>query len=197
MNHKAITLLLFLLSLSFSTYAQPIEIGYIPEKLDGVSDEDYQRGKHYLENTYQAIQEAGDTVYADYWNIAVAYAYMGQTPKLVHGFLLSAKKQNPTSFCGIVAYAFETLNTLQEHQLYSILGERFVELTADCDLEVKRPSLEERFAKKQKTDTKGLTLELVDQLIQLMHKDQYYRYSQASMQANWKKQQVLDQEVSD
>ena len=180
----------------YSAYSQEIQVDYIPPRIENILETDYNRGKHYLVNTYKSIKERKDTTYIDYWNVATAYSYMGQPTETILAYFEKAKKLDPEAFCDIASYAFEDVKTIGEQNLYKILGAGIYSLISVCDLLLERRSLESRITEKYDLNLDGLNVVLIDKLISLMHKDQYYRYSHSIYKSNWEAQNILDAEVS-
>ena len=84
------TLTLFAIMLCFFSNAQEIDTEFYPEYSEAVARADYDHGKYILTNSYRQIEDSKNgIVYADHWNIAVAYAspHSGR----LHG---SLKKKN-------------------------------------------------------------------------------------------------------
>ena len=93
---RILTTILFLVFYIFSS-AQTMD--YYPPHKNGISKEDYDKGKYFLENTYKQMKENGNVCYADFWNIALAYAYMGQDTEEILVLLKKSKADSPESFC--------------------------------------------------------------------------------------------------
>lgn len=114
--------------------AQELELQYYPPQLAHVSDADYQKGYYYLENTYAAIADDDQEVtYADYWNIALAYSYMGQPPEKVYQLLQASYDESPQSFCELLEYLLAPGKQGADQLFYyKLLGEQFTELVSAC-----------------------------------------------------------------
>ncbi|MEO1258906.1 MAG: DUF6624 domain-containing protein [Bacteroidota bacterium] len=171
------------------THAQ--EIGFIPEITAEVSQEDYNKGKYILENSYKAIEESGDWVYADYWNIAVGYSYMNFDRDQIIELLEKSKKEDVESFCAIIHHGKKEI---KEGKFYQLLGDDFLELIADCkNIGVPSPR---KSRLKAKSFYNGLNYDLIVQLDAMMQKDQKYRRDDdlLSNKLKWQKQKALDDE---
>ena len=165
---------------------------YIPKKNSGTDQVLYNRGKHMLINNYQNIKEhKGRLNYANYWNTAFAFAHMGVGRDTILGQLIASKKMNRTSFCYIANAQIES-NEGEPLLFHTIVGNMYLELINDCkDIKLKKILLKDRFKEKEALDLTGLNEKLINQLIKLMDKDQFYRFG-----GSWNdKQRSLDREV--
>ncbi len=189
-----ITVLIYMLI--HSTQAQEIIMDYYPEKPTTTADVDYARGKQMLSNIYQSIKDHNnEMVYADYWNVGIAYSYMRLEDTLILSFLKKAKTINEDSFCHIIAYALDR-KSVEENRLFKLLGSPFKNLVSDCDIGIlKRTDISERYKIKDGMNLTGLNEHLIDKLIILMDKDQYYRFSPTEYNSNWETQTKLDKEI--
>jgi len=174
---------------------QEIKMGFIPPANSKVTEADYRKGKYILQNTYQSIEDHdGNIVYADLWNVGMAYSLMGVDHESIMTMFRESKRMNSDSFKQVIAHAFNGKDP-NENRLIKLLGEPFKDLVRDCNVEIEPTTLAERIAKKQSQDLTGLNEELIDQLIVLMDKDQRHRYSHTSYVANHDAQNQLDKEI--
>ena len=135
-----------ILLLFFYLYLDAQTMDFYPPYKKGISEEDYSKGKYFLENTYKQMKENGNICYADYWNIALAYAYMGQAPEEILTLLKKSKSDNPENFC-LVANWSKNDKPIEEYLFYKVLKNDFSALISDCEgmestekLELKDPS---------------------------------------------------------
>ncbi|HFA49628.1 MAG TPA: hypothetical protein ENJ95_11500 [Bacteroidetes bacterium] len=183
-------LLGFIVQLS---YAQ--KIGFIPGKLPGVAEKDYNKGKYILENTYKSMEEHGDTVYADYWNIAVGYSYMDYDKNEILELLKKSKEEDAESFCIIAQFKNSSKpEGYKSSKFYKLLGADFENLIKDCEHDGTLKPFESSL--KEKSYYKGLNYDLIAQLDRMMLKDQKYRRDNDVLtnKKKWEKQKALDME---
>ena len=172
-------------------FAAAQEIGFIPPKSNSVSQEDYNKGKYILENTYKSMEEHGDIVYADYWNIAVGYSYTGYDKNKVWEFLKKSKATDKESFCAIIHHGKKEIKS---GKFFKLFGDDFLALIADCkNVGVPKPM---QSSLKEKSHYNGLNYELISQLDAMMVKDQKYRRDDDVLtnKEKWAKQKALDGE---
>ncbi|WP_400075656.1 hypothetical protein [Winogradskyella sp. R77965] len=182
------------LLLTNNLLAQEITKGYFPEYEGNVSKVDYDYGKNILTNAYSQIPDNEECVYADYWNVASAYARMGVNSEIVYSYIKKAKELDTKSFCEIVTY-FQTLDE-GLNRFKKLLGDSFTELISDCSGTVLKPASASSFQKKKEgLDMKKYDETLIDKIIFLLEKDNRYRYSSKEYHANLDKQTKLDSEV--
>lgn len=168
-------------------------IDYYPSQKKGISNEDYNKGKYFLENTYKQMKEHGNSCYADYWNIALAYAYMGQSSKEILELLTKSKIDNPTNFCIIANWAAKD-KPIEESKLFEWLGQDFIALVSDCAGVTE--NAEEDLKLKDKSAYTGYNFELIMQLDEILTKDQAYRKEHGFINNSVLvgKQRILDSE---
>ncbi len=172
-------------------FASAQEIGFIPPKSNAVSQEDYNKGKYILENTYKSMEEHGDIVYADYWNIAVGYSYIGYDKNKIFELLKKSKEMDAESFCAIIHHGKKEVKS---GKFFKLFGDDFLALIADCEgVGVPKPM---KSSLKEKAHYKGLNYDLIAQLDAMMVKDQKYRRDDDVLanKAKWAKQKALDEE---
>ena len=186
---KTLIIALLLGFLLQSTYSQ--KIGFIPEKTADVSERDYNKGKYILENSYKAVEENGNWVYADYWNIAVGYSYMNYDHVQILELLNKSKKEDKESFCAIVHHGNREI---KEGKFYKMLGGDFLRLIADCE-NTERPATR-KSSLKEKSHYIGLNYDLIVELDAMMQQDQKYRKDDDILtnHVKWQKQKALDDE---
>ncbi len=193
MKHLILTISFVLAYLSM--YGSDIKIGYFPEYTGNVSKQDYSHGKSILKNAYAQIPSTDDICYADYWNVAIAYTYMGVNAKTVLALLQKSKNEDQDSFCEIVARVIESKEGKENLRLYRLLKEDFNTLISKCDFNIEPIyTLEYLNGLKENMDLIGLNIDLIDELIIIMEKDQRYRYSSKSYKKHHDKQTRLDEE---
>lgn len=191
----AMGLTFVLLAGACSVVGQEIRLDYFPKKNVNVTVTDYKKGRYILENTYRSIRgHEGKPVYADYWNVGVAYSYMGVNHDSTLGMFRKSKQVNESSFSQIVAHSMRDKDAM-ENRLVKLLGQPFLEIIKDCNLELKPTTLAKRMEEKDALDLEGLNESLIDELLVLMDKDQRYRYSSTAYKGNWNEQNKLDMEV--
>lgn len=181
------------------TMSQSIDTSYFPEYNQAVARAEYNNGKHILSNTYEQIEGASNgLVYADYWNVAVAYSKMGVENETVLEYLMKAKSMDAESFCSIVQNFHDQAGGRENSRFYKRLGEPYRALINDCmSYELKPVSMPELQQKKAKMDLSGLNESLIDRLIICIEKDNRYRFSTTSYKDNLEKQRLLDLEVTE
>jgi len=167
-------------SLAIHTFAfgqEEIRMDFIPEKLTAVTSEDYTKGRYMLQNTYQTIREdGGKLTYTDYWNVAFSYAHMGVNKETIFGLLQRFKAIDSKSFCEYVNFQIRKDKDIRKTKFYELLGEKYTHFVSDCEgIEINRRSLAEIMKEKEGLDLTGLNESLIDQLINMLYKDQYYR----------------------
>jgi len=161
--------------IAMNVYSQDIEIGYIPEQREGITDEKYNKGKKALEYVYKNLKKEYKLTQSTYWNLAAGFNYMGEEPEHIYNLLVSAKKVNPKGFCIVMDVNLHGRD-IKSSPFYKTIGDRFLNLVADCnEADIKPETLEELFAKKESLDLTGLNEPLIDRLILLMEKDRRYR----------------------
>ncbi len=180
-----------------SSFAQFAEMDFIPRHKPETSKEDYQRGKYFLVNTYQSIREhENNWVYADYWNVAVAYELMGVQRDSILGALQTSQEMDTEDFCSIVSFMMEKKEGPKDTKWYATLGDDFLELIQPCQtIHPTGYSRSEDEEKKAALDLTGLNEPLINRLIALMDKDQRYRKIGEDYDANWAEQTRLDKEI--
>ena len=103
MNQKPTISILFMFFLLTTTLAAQV-LDFYPEKKDGITEDIYRFNLNILEETYHYIKgKEGNLVYANYWNLAFAYANLKQDKKIVREFLFKSKALDPMSFSIIFA----------------------------------------------------------------------------------------------
>lgn len=189
---KSTILILALFITSFS-YSQNIILDYYPEYNGLVSNDEYKKGKNILSNAYRQIKEGNNNIiYVDYWNVAVAFSYMGADKVKIMAYLVKSKRMNHDDFCKYVNYQISHVG-LTETPLYKALGESYIDMISDCaGIEIKRYTLEYLNEKKLKMDLDGLNEKLIDRLIICFIKDNRYRYSHEEYEKNKLKQDAFD-----
>jgi hypothetical protein len=172
-------------------FATAQKMGFIPPYTKGVSEEDYNKGKYILENTYKSMEEHGDVVYADYWNIAVGYSYMDYDKDEILDLLKKSKAEDAESFCAIINHGKKEIKS---GKLNKLLGDDFQKLIADCE-NIGQPQ-PMKSSLKEKSHYEGLNYDLIVQLDAMMINDQKYRRDEDVLtnQAKWAKQKALDEE---
>lgn len=185
--------------MSTLSFAQFAEMDFIPRHKTGISKEDYQRGKYFLVNTYQSIREhENNWVYADYWNVAVAYQLMRVHRDSILGALQTSQEMDTEDFCSIVSHMLEKKNGPKDTKWYATLGDDFLKLVQPCQtIHSTGYSRSEEEDKKEALDLTGLDEPLINRLIALMDKDQRYRKLGEDYDANWAEQTQLDKEIQD
>lgn len=185
MKNKLTIAMLFL---TVSLYAQE-KMDYIPPQKTQISDKDYRHAKMILENSYQQIKESknpNEWVYADYWNVAVAYHRMGVSQDSVIGLMQKSYQVDPKSFCQLIA--MKDIQSYWEQQL----GQDFIAICQECSqVELK----DEKESPKAYALKNGYDPELIIKLDSLMQLDQQYRGKQGySKNPQWVHQQqnVID-----
>ena len=117
--------------LAFCSYIKAQTIDYYPAPKKEISKEDYNRGKYFLENTYKQMKDNGNICYADYWNIALAYSYMGEPAGEILNLLKKAKADNAENFCYIANYGMKD-KPVKEFKFHKILKADFLALMDNC-----------------------------------------------------------------
>lgn len=103
MNQKSTISILSMFFLLTTTLAAQV-LDFYPEKKDGITEDIYRFNLNILEETYQYIKsKEGNLVYANYWNLAFAYANLKQDKQTVREFLFKSKALDPVSFSIIFA----------------------------------------------------------------------------------------------
>jgi len=177
-----------------TVFAQEITLDHFPAKTSIVTDEDYNRGKYFLTNTYQAIREDnGRLTYIDYWNVALGSLLMGEDHEVVFKLLERSKTEEPGDFCRVVQRQIDQNGRLEHVKYYQIFGERFANLISDCK-SLTTKEIENTFNSKQGLDLKGLNENLIDTLIIMIKKDQRFRYKDSEYKMHLAEQTQLDYE---
>lgn len=193
------TITILALLLAINSYSQDIEIGYFPAQKENVTDSDYNRGIKALEHVYNDLKEDSIVSFGDYWNTAMGLSFLKEKPEKIYRLLVSAKKNNPDSFCYLVdaSKGISSGSDIRKHSLYKTLGTKFIELIESCKgYEIKPVSLEDRIAEKENKDLIGLNEVLIDRLLVLIDKDQRYRgASSKTFKENVELIKKLDTEV--
>ena len=164
---RILTTILFLL---FYLFFNAQTIDFYPSHKNGIPKEDYEKGKYFLENTYKQMKENGNVCYADYWNIALAYAYMGQSPDTILDLLKKSKSDHPENFCTVANWSQKD-KPIEEYMFYKVLKKKYVDLISDCDGQESNEELK----LKDPSFYKGYNYELIKKLNELKDKDQKYR----------------------
>ncbi|MEQ9415341.1 MAG: hypothetical protein RIF39_16015 [Cyclobacteriaceae bacterium] len=198
MNTKYL-LFLICLWLAQPAHCQLIDTDYFPEFEENVSLSEYNHGREILRNAYRQIKEDGGNVnYADYWNVAVAYANMGVDKGIVFPYLIRSKNIAQEKFCMIANYQISLNGDIEEAIFYKMFDQAYVILLQGCEgMESKPLTIEKLKAEKEKMSLTGLSESLIDRLIVCMEKDQRFRYSPTVYTENWEKQNALDDEVQE
>lgn len=143
-------------------------IGYIPPRPSETSAEDYRKGTYILEGAYQQIRESdGKWIYADYWNVAVGYHYIGVEPTTVISLLKKSYESDPASFC-------ELQRHLGKSQKFYDLGEEYQVLVGKCSATEPEISSAE-LSPEAYCQTNNYDQTLVSTLDSLLKQDQLYR----------------------
>ncbi len=167
---KFFEITLVLMIFSNSIFAQDID--YYPPHRKEIKKEYYDRGKYFLENTYKQMKENENVCYADYWNIALAYAYMGQSSDEIVSLLKKSKEDNPENFCFIANYGMKD-KSLKDYIFYKILKDDFLDILEGCSSS--NGQTPEPLTLKARSHYDGYNYELIQQLNELKLKDQQYR----------------------
>ena len=189
---------LLVLVINFNLNAKNIDTSYYPKYNNDISKSEYNRGLEILKNSYRQIIEDNnrEPYYADYWNVATAYAIMFVEKENVWKYLKKAKSLNNENFCIIVNSSVESKEGIENTTFYKFLGDEFVSFISDCKGIINSPeSIEKKLKRKHALDLSKLNEVLIDQLIILSEKDQRYRYQKSVYDKNWKAQTDLDNEV--
>lgn len=182
--------------LNLQLFSQVIDLDYFPEYNESVSKEKYNWGKEVLKNSYAQINGGNDICYADYWNVAVAYASMGVDKQVVFKFLKKSKSSDKEDFCIIVNESNDEKNGVENTRFYKLLGVMYKELVSDCHgFKNEPPTIEEMMKMKDSIDLNKCNGSLIDVLIVNIEKDQRYRYSTSVYDNNKSKQDSLDRVV--
>ncbi|WP_350293538.1 hypothetical protein [uncultured Croceitalea sp.] len=199
-NMKILKTLITLVILSSSYLnAQEIVMDYYPEFEGNVSQKNYDVGKSMLKGEYEELKEAKDVepYWVDYYNIAIAYNKMGVDAVTVFEFLKKAKSLNSKNVCTMIASEIESVKgDITKLGFHQRLGDLFLNLTTDCDLNIKPFTLEFLKENKRKQNLEGLNEALIDKLILLQEMDLRYRYSSKVYYENVEKQNLLDEQVA-
>lgn len=183
MKNTMLYLLAFLMPLTLLA-----QIPVIPAKPDHVSEEDYRKGKHILEN---AISQIGETAvcYADYWNFAVSLGLMGQDEAIVWKYVVKAKESDPTRFCTLVKYETAAKGGIEKTGFYKRFNLQYLSLLESC---TEGSALSQNMEPlKDASHYKGYNYALIQKLHAMMEKDQQYRRNNLYTQ-NREKQTKLD-----
>ncbi|MFO7862473.1 MAG: DUF6624 domain-containing protein [Salinivirgaceae bacterium] len=190
---KKLFMLLIVMCLNIQSFSQVIDLGYFPEYNGAVSKEKYNWGKEVLKNSYAQINGVNDVCYADYWNIAVAYASMGVDKQVVFDFLKKSKSSSKEDFCMIVNDHIEHKEIIENTRFYELLGGVYKEFVSDCHgFKNESSTIEEMMKMKESIDLNKCNDSLIDVLIVNIEKDQRYRYSTSVYDNNKTKQDSLD-----
>jgi uncharacterized protein YfkK (UPF0435 family) len=128
-------------------------------------------GKSILQNALKQIDDSdGEMVYADYWNLALANAYMGKDKKVVLNYLRQSKDASVPDFYIICKKTIVAYGGLENVHFYKILRDEFISLMN----EAKHKMANMEVAKPEKIDNIK-NEEVVDILKAMMVKDRQYR----------------------
>lgn len=155
-------------------------LDYEPLQGTNVSDKDFKSGLFKLHETKKAvIGDNNQFTYADYWNLTMAFANLGESAQSIEIPFQKAIELNPRDVCAIIkGFGNSRLDTL--------IPDVFFSFVAKC------PSLE------TKTDTfdlnayihkNNLDPALVTLMAQINHDDRQYREKESM---NWDIQNSLD-----
>ena len=181
-----ISIIAFLISFSLSLFSQSLPMDVFPPRTASVDDQSYNKGKHILTNSYQAVKESDNGVcYADYWNVAYGMALMGGETETIFTLL---------TFCKVAYYQIDSKNsTLENMFFYKLFGDRYRSLLDNCEI-LKQLDSDPNYNTKIDLDLNGLNEGLIDQLIVMNEKDQRFRNMNADYEAHWEEQTTLDKE---
>lgn len=189
---KLISASLFSLLIFAFAKAQNAQNEFIPKNKRNVSNEDYLRAIGLLKSNYQNIREnQGKVNYANYWNKAFAYATMKYDKDSIFDNLTKSRNLNNESFCYIANAQLKNTH-YKQLKFYKMLGDAYLPFLKSCEgIEFNRTTLEERWKEKKQLNLTGFNESVIDKLIVLMDKDQYYRFD-----TTWdERQRQLDSEV--
>ncbi len=170
-------------------------VDYYPPMPVGFDEKKYNKGKYILENTYSAIKSSDKGfVYADYWNIAVGFSYMGVKDEYVELAFKKAVESSLESVCAIVK-SFYGDKPLEKHAFYKSMPETYSEFYKKCGS--LKPSKKENTDLAKYAKENSFDLELVKTVAEISEKDQRHRKGKGNYYddpVRLKKQNKLDKE---
>lgn len=128
-------------------------------------------GKNILQEQKVRLKNLdGKADYLIYWNMAVAYSYLGAPPDTIFTYLNKSRITEPDQFVQTVDIAIQmSQNKIENLQFYKILGPKFLEL-----IQKAQPS-ETPVSASQSKDSPIVNQRVVQRLEKLLENDQKYR----------------------
>lgn len=118
-----IILTVFLFSCTTHSQEYVTQLDYFPSKKSNVTDDEYRKGRHMLEQTYAAIKNDGLIItYADHLNIARAFSILKEPKESVLNELKLAEEEDLISTAKIFALYIKshTHYNLTQHEFDSL-----------------------------------------------------------------------------
>lgn len=109
-------------------------------------------------------------VYADYWNLALALAYMGKDKKVVLNYLRQSKEDSPSDFYVVCKESVKANGKIEDLLFHQLFKEEFIKLMNDAKEEV-----DNMVVTKPKKIDNIKNKEVVNMLKAMMEKDRLYR----------------------
>lgn len=131
----------------------------------------YKYGKSILKNALKQIEESnGEMVYADYWNLALAHAYMGKDKKVVLNYLRQSKEDSPSDFYVVCKESVKASGKVEDLLFYKLFKDEFINLMSAAKEEV------DNMAETKPNEAHAIKNEAVVNVLKaMMAKDQLYR----------------------
>lgn len=183
MNKIMLTTVLLIFQILVTAQPQSGD-NYLPTK------EDQRLGILILKETEDAVKAAGGVAnYADYWNFATAYRYLGIGNDSILVNLTRSAEMDPHSFLTLIEYGIASKdNDIKNMPFYKCLGDQFINLINKAKAQaILTP-------KKEEIIDNIINQEVVNTLIEMMALDQQYRSDPNFLNSkeNQRKQYVLD-----
>ena len=152
---------------------------YEPVQREGVSDENFNKGRYILEDVKKATKnDPNELNCADYWNITVAFIKLQEPKAHIELAFQHAIEADAETIC-------EYLDVMGEGQIPELIPEVFQPFRANCKGEVEKPPFDARaYAEKYQLD-----FDLVSLMYQVGEDDQLYR---DKTPVEWSKQTPID-----
>lgn len=155
---------------------------YKPTKSVEGSDQKFIAANKILENTIQSYEERGRFIFADYWNIGVAFAKLEESDSLILKLFNKAIETDREGMC-------EYVEVMAGHG--SVYEKRFAERYNSFKEECIKGRPEASFDMEQYIEENGLERSLVLQIKEIHENDIKYRID---ANVDWSKQNKLDKE---
>lgn len=176
-------------NLNYNNFEKEV-MDYYPPKGDGATDQDYEKGKYFLENTYAAIRnDQMKFTYSDFWNIAVAFNKIGLPKSDIELAFQKTIDLGESAICEYIQVMYGE-KPVQKHPFYKSIPELYASFCSECESLVSESKPD--MSPAQYAERYQLDHDLILALAKINEKDQRHRGKQFKQLS--KAQKKLDQE---